>query len=132
MHRNDKSAFLLYIEPKIEQKSLLPMEDEYTVLMRMALEDSKLGRANYNDPGVPEVNFKEGFGWKGWHTNCDGVRSSNQDYLLPNGLVTNSLCVHYLLFYRAAIEVHDWDKLKELQKFYGRVMQANIGPGKMM
>ena len=120
MQRDDKSKFLLFIEPTLEQKASIPMDDEYITLLRMAMNDAKLGASNYDEPGVPEPVFREGSRYKGVHTNCDGIQSSNYDLLLPNGMVTNSLCIHYMRFYRLAIPTSDWDKLTELQRYYGR------------
>lgn len=112
--------FFLYLEPTIEEKNGAALNDEYTALMRMALQDAKLGKSNFKEPGLPEPTFKIGGKHRGTYKNCDGVESSQQDFLLRNGMITNSLCVHYLMWFRMAIPKTDWDKIKELQKIYGR------------
>lgn len=119
MEINNKSRFFLFIEPTPEQKNHTAINDEYTSLLRMALTEAKLGKSNFKE-SVLIPDFKEGFKHRGTHNGPDGIKSSQQEYLLKNGLVTNSLCIHYLLFYRLAIQNYDWEKMKELQRFYGR------------
>lgn len=119
MVRDDKSKFLLYIEPSPEQKGKIAINDEYTSLFRLALSEAKLGKSNFKETGVPE-EFKEGNKHRGTHKCADGMESTQQDYLLPTGLITNSLCMYYLMFYRMAISKNDWDKITELQRHYGR------------
>ena len=116
MERNDKSRFLLYVHPKKGKNQ--PINDEWTKLMLKAFNEAEDGVANYSSVGEKET-FRKGAGFKGWHdcTGC-GERSSNKDYLLKNGMITNSLCVHYLCYHRNDIEQNDWDKLEELKKFY--------------
>ena len=48
MHRNDKSKYLLYIEPKKEEKLKEPINDELTELMEMALSKAKAGTSRYS------------------------------------------------------------------------------------
>jgi hypothetical protein len=116
MHRNDKSIFLLYIEPSKEEKLKTPIDDELTHLMEIAFSEAKAGSANYSSIGKKEI-FKEG-GWRGWHTTDCGEKSDNHDYLLKNGLITNSLCVFYVRWYRNSISENDWNKLKMLGSYY--------------
>jgi hypothetical protein len=117
MHRIDNSRFLLYIEPQLKDKSSEANNDEYTQIMELALSESQEGTANYSNTTEKE-NFRTGGGYKGTHQNCDGMRSSNHDYLLKNGMITNSLCVHYLQYFRKAIPVSEMNKVWELYKFY--------------
>lgn len=122
MHRADNSSFLLYIEPKIEDKSETPVFDEYDRVLRLAMQDAIPGCANYSDEGDEvEVRFAKECSYRGVHTNCDGTTSSSQDYLLPNGMVTNSLCIYYLNWFRKAIPATEMAKLDELMRFYGKV-----------
>lgn len=116
MHRNDKSKFLLYIEPKKEEKLIEPINDELTKLMGLAFSQAKRGAANYSDIDEPE-NFKDD-GWRGWHDTDCGETSDNHDYLLQNGLIVNSLCVFYVKWYRNSIHENDWNKLKQLGNYY--------------
>lgn len=125
MHRVDNSKFLLYIEPKIEDKSEQPENDEIAMVLRLALADAKKGSANYTDLDDLHGKFTEGSGYKGWHTCCDGTKSSNWDYQLKNGMITNSLCVHYVMWFRKAIPQEDWLKIEKIQQLYGRVQSQN-------
>jgi len=128
MHRDDKSKFLLYIEPNMEDKLVNPIEDGLTKLMEMALSKAKSGTAGYSRlddlgdgfdfNGRKLPSFREGSGYKGTHTAPCGERSSNNDYLLENGMITNSLAPFYLKWYRFSIPENDMLKLKELSKFY--------------
>lgn len=126
MIRDDSSKFLLYIEPELKIKAAIPMEDEYTMILRTAMAEGKLGISNYDELGGDvEVNFRENDRWKGCHYTEDGMQSSNYDILLPNGMVTHSLAVHYLLWFRESIPASDWNKLKDLQRHYGRSIHLN-------
>ncbi len=118
MHRNDTSRFLLYMEPKKEEKLRDPINDELTMLMQYALDHAKCGSANYSEIDEPEF-FKED-GWMGWHTTDCGHEddNNNNDYLLENGMITNSMCVFYVQRYRHSISENDWKKLVELGAFY--------------
>jgi len=132
MHRDDKSKYLLYIEPKKEDKLENPIDDYLTKLMEMALSKSEEGTANYSnldDMGdgydwtykdkthrIP--SHKKGSGYKGHHRTECGQGSSNKDYLLENGMITNSLAPFYLRWYRYSIPESDMIKLKELANFY--------------
>jgi hypothetical protein len=49
MHRNDKSRFLLYIEPSKNEKSLEPILDNITLLLEHAFSKAKKGNANYSE-----------------------------------------------------------------------------------
>lgn len=113
MNRIDKSRFLLYIEPKAEQKSKEPIDDEITKTVEMCFNKAESGTADYSNL-ERNGNFRKGNGWKGWHTADCGERSNGHDYLLGNGMITNSLCVFYLRYYRKAIPETEMDKVREL------------------
>lgn len=116
MDRIDNSRFLLYIEPKKEEKRETPVNDEITEIMERAFSEAQSGAANYSRIGEPE-HFSNG-GWRGWHT-CDcGETSTGHDYLLKNGMITNSLCVFYLQYYRNSIPKSEMNKVMELVSFY--------------
>ena len=119
MHRDDKSKFLLYIEPKKEEKLDTPIEDNLTKLMEMALSKSEEGTGSYSDISG-EARFRSGSGYKGSHRTECGERSSNVDFLLENGMITNSLAPFYLRWYRYSIPESDMIKLKELANFYSQ------------
>jgi len=116
MNRIDNSKFLIYIEPRKEEKLETPINDEIVEIMKIAFSESEIGAANYSHIGDKEV-FTTG-GWKGWHT-CDcGEQSTGHDYLLKNGMITNSLCVFYLQYYRNSIPKSEMDKVMKLVLFY--------------
>ena len=121
MHRNDNSKYLLYIEPKASEKLQNPIEDELTQLMEMALSKSKRGAANYSDLKDTGDSFQEGNAWKGIHRTDCGQGSANCDFLLENGMITNSLAPFYLKWYRYSIPENDMKKIEELKKYYTNV-----------
>jgi len=131
MHRNDTSNFILYIEPSIEEKLKTPIDDEITHLMEIAFSEAVAGSANYSSL-EKEERFKENDGWRGWHTTECGERSDAHDYLLKNGLITNSLCVFYVRWYRNSIPENDWNELKMLGYYYEMDIEVpeNILPSK--
>ena len=112
MERLDDSMFLLYIEPKKEDKSVNPVNDLLTQILEEKFKAAKKGSANYSELGEAE-KFMDG-GWRGFHTTDSGVNSDNHDYLLSNGMITNSLCVYYLKYYRNSIPRSEIDKVKDL------------------
>lgn len=118
MHREDKSRYLLYIEPLKKEKLTSPVNDELTKLMEKALENSVQGSANYSDTN-DEGSFVENSAYKGFHTTDCGETSSNKDYLLENGMITNSLAPFYLRWYRNSIPETDIEKLMALKLYYG-------------
>lgn len=97
MHREDNSKYLLYIEPKKEEKSKIPIDDHLK---------NNMGR------------FRSGSGFKGFHTTDCGEKSTGHDYLLENGMITNSLSIFYLKWYRQSIPQSEMEKLNQLVKFY--------------
>ncbi|MEI6436731.1 MAG: hypothetical protein WCP32_18050 [Bacteroidota bacterium] len=117
MHRPDTSLFLLFIEPPKEEKSETPLIDELTRIMRLALSEAKSGMSNYFEPNE-EPEFYECAGYKGYHRSDCGERSKSCDYLLKNGMITNSLCVFYLQYYRNSIPASEMNKVTELVAFY--------------
>ena len=132
MHREDNSKYLLYIEPKMEDKLKQPIEDDLTKLMEEALSKSKEGTSHYSkldDMGdgykytyngitndIP--SFSTGRGFRGVHRTECGERSASCDFLLENGMITNSLAPFYLKWYRYSIPESEMKKVIELQNFY--------------
>lgn len=117
MHRIDNSKFLLYIEPSKKDKLKEPINDELTEIMLKALIESSKGAANYSDLNKPEI-FHPKSAYKRCHGTECGEFSTNQDYLLKNGMITNSLCVFYLQYYRNSIPKSEMDKVLKLVEFY--------------
>jgi len=120
MHRDDKSKYLLYIEPKKEDKLETPVDDNITKLMEMALSKSEEGTANYSDLDDMGDGYDWGYGsaYRGVHRTACGESSSNVDFLLENGMITNSLAPFYLKWYRYSVPENDMIKIRELAKFY--------------
>ena len=128
MHRDDKSKYLLYIEPKKEDKLKEPINDEFTELMEMALSKAKSGTSGYShlddmgdgweyrDKKLP--SFGTAGAWRGMHRTDCGEMSTCRDYQLENGMITNSLAPFYLRWYRYSIPENDMLKIKELADFY--------------
>jgi len=119
MHREDRSNYLLYIEPPKKEKLPEPVNDSLTELMEKSLERSKKGTAQYSDMDS-KGNFRENNAYKGFHSTECGERSTNQDYLLENGMITNSLAPFYLKWYRNSIPESEIEKLMNLRQYYGK------------
>lgn len=103
---NDKG--LLFIEPK-NFASREPIIDAFTKKMTAALRKFTEKGSMYRDG-----TFEPGMATKGWHTCECGAGSHNVDYLLVNGMATNSLCIHYLAFHRDEIPESELEKVKTL------------------
>lgn len=121
MHRNDDSNYFLYIEPILEEKSIIPIYDDYTSAVSWAFIESTPGAIyGYSDldSNGDRRDFHIDASWRGVHENCDGHRSTNHDYLLKNGYITNSLCVHYVTWFRTSIIGHNLEKLEKLKLWW--------------
>ena len=126
MNRDDKSKFLLYIEPKKEEKSKEPVIDNITNVLTFALSKAKKGAGNYsNRIGVEDFYDTN---WRGSHKTECGAPSDNHDYLLENGMITNSLAPFYAMWYRNSIKKNDMDKIEKLVDFYKVNTQKKIFP----
>lgn len=117
MHRTDTSKYLLYIEPPANEKLETPVVDSLVTMMEYALSTAKKGASRYsnlNDEGT----FLLDTGFKGCHFTECGERSTNHDYLLENGMITNSLAPFYLKYYRNSIPKSELWKLEQLKIYY--------------
>lgn len=76
---------ILYIEPT-GRTSRQPVIDELTRKMTAAFRQSTQGPA-----------------FRGFHTCACGAHSDNCEHILPDGVETNSLCIHYLAYHREEI-----------------------------
>jgi hypothetical protein len=115
MHRTDNSKYLLYIEPPASEKTAEPILDEWTELMADVYLRATKGTVHYSDLADSGENFNPGSGYRGVHRTECGKTSSNRDYQLENGMITNSLCIYYLTWYRNSIPESEWEKLKQLK-----------------
>jgi hypothetical protein len=118
MHREDTSCFVLYIEPRPEDKSIEPIDDELTRKVEAAVAEAVKGTAAYDNLkagfGHGSEFFSDGNGYRGFHLTPDREIAISYDLLLPNGLITNAAAVHYVRWYRRAIPDCDMKKLATL------------------
>jgi hypothetical protein len=117
MHRSDKSKYLLYIEPMKEEKSLEPVNDIYTEVMENALLHAPSGTSAYGNSKDYNTFMLNG-AFKGIHMTDCGETSTNRDYLLKSGHITNSLAAFYLRWYRNSIPETEMIKMAEVIKAY--------------
>ena len=117
MHREDNSKYLLYIEPTKKERLNEPIDDELTVLIEKAIEKSTSGTAGYSTL-EDEGSFTEGSGYRGFHMTECKESSTNKDYLLENGMITNSLAPFYLRWYRNSIPESELMKVLALKNYY--------------
>jgi hypothetical protein len=129
MHRIDNTCFLLFIEPKKEEKLEIPMDDELSQIMKVALNEAKRGMSNYS-----KLNEMPWFyvccGYKGFHSTECGERSFPADSLLENGMITNSLAAFYLRYYRNSIPDSEMKKVMKVVDYYKEKYRNN--PGKLI
>jgi len=107
---------LLYIHPR--EPPTEPIEDELTDLLKQHFYSS-IDQGIVNNKG----EFDPGNGYMGVHT-CTGciceplmcsVESDAQEYLMANGMITNSLCIHYVQCHRHEIPDSEMTKLLALK-----------------
>lgn len=123
MHRTDNSKFMLFIEPDKSMKSATPINDELTEIIGLAVDSAVCGTSNYSHLDEKEF-FEPDGGYKGIHHTGCGQSSNNCDYLLKNGMITNSLATYYLAYYRDAIPETEMEKVMETVKFYKNMKSA--------
>jgi hypothetical protein len=116
VHRADQSKYFLFLEPDATKKSKEPVDDELTQSLEEAMAQSETGTSGYSNLKCKGL-FRSGGSYRGFHFGEDGETSTVVDYLLPNGFITNSLCLHYVRFYRTELPKTEMKKLKELHKF---------------
>jgi len=94
---------LLYIEPK-NPRSKRANKDIYTRKMTEALRrPTDVGALTVYFKGYQyeDVRFRSGYAKNRTHTcACQHGWSSNQDYQLIDGSITNSMAIHYLAYHR--------------------------------
>jgi hypothetical protein len=124
MERLDNSKFLLYIEPKAEQKSKEPINDEITKTIEACFNKAEKGTADYSNLKSNGI-FRKGGTWRGIHSTECKTFSTCQDYLLDNGMITNSLCVFYLQYYRKSIPKSEMQKVHALCSWVNKTYLNN-------
>ena len=70
-------------------------------------------------------SFHKDMSFKGLHRTSCGQLSSSTDYLLENGMITNSLATYYVKWYRYSIPENDIIKIEELKNFYNKLGKLN-------
>lgn len=129
--------FLLFINPRIEQKSKQPIDDVYVEAMTWALSMAEKGTTNLGrlfypfQPSNIQLSFQVGSCYRGFHEACDGECSTSFDYLLqiPENYVVHSLSVHYLRWFRDAIPQEEWVKLDNVKAHYeNHIATKNLNP----
>ena len=119
VHRADKTKYFLFIEPDPSQKSAQPVNDDLTASLQAAMQQAVKGTSHYanlRDKGESFQTANDG-SYRGMHFAADGQVSDTYDYLLPNGFITNSLCVHYVQYYRQALPKTELNKLRALHEY---------------
>jgi hypothetical protein len=89
---------LLFIEP-IHPAASTPIVDHLTRKMAAAFRKARTDDRHY---------------YLGRHQCICGANSTNQNYYLPNGFMTNSLCVHYVAYHRSEVPAHQLTLIKTL------------------
>lgn len=119
MHREDKSNYILFIEPDPKRKSDTPVEDDIVLYMEylLELESTEKGTSGYSDM-TDTGSFRTGHRWKGTHRTDCGEKSENFEYRFMNGMITNSLAPYYLRWYRKQIPLIHLIQLVRLYTFY--------------
>jgi hypothetical protein len=102
---------LLYIEPK-SAPSAIPMTDELTLKLSYQMMNSKqTGVVNAKGTFIPGIKTM------GVHK-CTSKTCNNEslsyDILLPCGLATNTLALHYLMYHRNEVSPGDLKKISEM------------------
>ena len=116
---------LLYIEPNPKYRNENPITDELYNIVMDALEESTKGIWYYDELDSTLDNFMLDDSWRGTHRVDEFASSSNRDYLLKCGLVTNSCAGYYLQYYRNQIPDSEIQKLKKLVEFKGHEWSDN-------
>ena len=99
MH-DTSNKYFLQIEPdKNAEPSANPIDDDITDAVKHILSCTV-----------------EGEGYFGWHETKCGQESGCRDLILPNGMITNSLALYYIRYYRHAIPQEEFDKIEAIRK----------------
>lgn len=96
---------------KLEEKYLLMIEpDKQGLPTTVPLEDELTAKLD----AIYGVTQKSEYGYKGFHFTKCGKQSDNRDYLLPNGMITNSLAQYYIRYYRPFIPQTEIEKIEQI------------------
>lgn len=103
---------LLYVHPS-KKAAEQPMLDELTTKILWACRN-RIGRGVLLQNG----EFVKNLSTKGVHhcTGCGGfIHSEASDVVLPNGLITNTLAVHYVAHHRGEVPADDLAKIMSIE-----------------
>ena len=120
---NTENPFaLLYIEPNPKHRHPAIDDDLVSFInaLLVANKSTISGLWYYGDKNSKLEDFVSGDGWKGLHYVDDFMTSSNRDYKLEAGFVTNSCAAYYLKHYRNQIPQSEIEKLKKLCEYHGQ------------
>lgn len=108
----DKDNTLLYIEPQQDKNDEACID---ILTQKMAAAFSHRKSSGCLDK---EGTYRDGGAFMGTQTCACGTRSDNCDYELEAGYITNSLCVHYLVWHRNEIPESELAKVNSLPDEY--------------
>lgn len=106
MNRTENA--ILYINPKEEKSETRSDVSEYEWLKQL-LENAVTGCGKIAGGKFLHDSYL------GVHTCKCGARSRSYDFLFPNNMYTNSLCLHYLEWHRHEIPEEEFHKLELLK-----------------
>jgi len=106
----EEDTHILFIEPKKWNKE--PVIDGYTRRMVAAVRLAKKG----------------GY-YMGYHTCYCGAEDGACDLFLPNGQITNSLALHYLMYHREDVPAYEIYKVSKLEYGEEEPTQKEKYPG---
>lgn len=131
----DNDLFL-FIEPQ-KSPSVIPIIDDITKKMVYQFRNAKSGLERAKD-SKKEYFFNESIRWRelvielpwnkkydfqldssyrGFHICSCGAVSGACNYLIPEGEIINSLCIHYLAFHREEVPQEQLDKISKWSLF---------------
>lgn len=98
MH-DTSDQYFLQIEPDRDAKPCGPIDDDITKAVKYILSCAEAGTR-----------------YRGFHVTKCGQASGSQDLILPNGMITNSLALYYIRFYRHAIPEEEFKKIADIRE----------------
>jgi hypothetical protein len=121
---NTSDKYFLQIEPNKDGPATAPINDELTEKVIFIYNCTVMPHGGMRYKGFHTVKRYDGF--HDIQLSKDGlesiwISSDNADHYLPNGAITNSLCVHYVQYFRPYIPQIEIDKI---HKYYD-ICKAN-------
>jgi len=116
IYRWNLTKFNLY---RKDDSTMIDLSNKYFLM----IEPDKLGIPSDN-PTEDEITNKVDFifskcinpnySYRGAHRTKCGKFSDNNDWILPNGMTTNSLCTYYVRYYRLFIPESEIEKINKV------------------